>query len=170
MSDLIQEGTVGLLQAASVFEPERNVRFSTYASWWIRSAMQDVILRNWSIVRTGTTAAHKTLFFNFRRLRARIEETSGRPFDDDGRAAVATELSVPVSDVSHMEGRLSVADQSLNARVGEDGETEWQDQLTDERLSPEDLVISFHDRSEEHTSELQSLMRTSYAVFRLKKK
>src|SRR3546814_271518 len=107
--------------------------------------MQDFILRNWSIVRTGTTAAHKTLFFNFRRLRARIEETSGRPFDDEGRAAVATELSVPVSDVSHMEGRLSVADQSLNARVGEDGETEWQDQLTDERLSPEDLVISFHD-------------------------
>src|SRR3546814_10226543 len=112
--------------------------------------MQGFILRNWSIVRTGTTAAHKTLFFNFRRLRARIEETSGRPFDDDGRAAVAAELSVPVSDVSHMEGRLSITDQSLNARVGEEGETEW--------------------RSEEHTSELPSLMRISYAVFCLKKK
>jgi RNA polymerase sigma-32 factor len=145
MSDLIQEGTLGLLQAASRFEPERNVRFSTYASWWIRSAMQDFILRNWSIVRTGTTAAHKTLFFNFRRLRARIEEASGRSFDDEGRRAVAEELSVPLSDVSHMEGRLSVTDQSLNARVSDDGETEWQDQLTDERLSPEDLVISFHD-------------------------
>ncbi|MPZ09595.1 MAG: RNA polymerase factor sigma-32 [Kiloniellaceae bacterium] len=145
MSDLIQEGTLGLLQAASRFEPERNVRFSTYASWWIRSAMQDFILRNWSIVRTGTTAAHKTLFFNFRRLRARIEEASGRSFDDEGRRAVAKELSVPLSDVSHMEGRLSVSDQSLNARVSDDGETEWQDQLTDERLSPEDLVISFHD-------------------------
>jgi len=145
MSDLIQEGTLGLLQAASRFEPERNVRFSTYASWWIRSAMQDFILRNWSIVRTGTTAAHKTLFFNFRRLRARIEEASGRSFDDEGRRAVAEELSVPLSDVSHMEGRLSVSDQSLNARVSDDGETEWQDQLTDERLSPEDLVISFHD-------------------------
>jgi RNA polymerase sigma-32 factor len=145
MSDLIQEGTLGLLQAASRFEPERNVRFSTYASWWIRSAMQDFILRNWSIVRTGTTAAHKTLFFNFRRLRARIEETSGQPFDDEGRRAVAKELSVPLSDVSHMEGRLSVTDQSLNARVGDDGDTEWQDQITDERLGPEDLVISFHD-------------------------
>jgi RNA polymerase sigma-32 factor len=145
MSDLIQEGTLGLLQAASRFEPERNVRFSTYACWWIRSAMQDFILRNWSIVRTGTTAAHKTLFFNFRRLRARIEEASGRSFDDEGRRAVAEELSVPLSDVSHMEGRLSVSDQSLNARVSDDGETEWQDQLTDERLSPEDLVISFHD-------------------------
>ncbi|MGD1876660.1 MAG: RNA polymerase factor sigma-32 [Kiloniellaceae bacterium] len=145
VSDLIQEGTLGLLQAASRFEPERNVRFSTYASWWIRSAMQDFILRNWSIVRTGTTAAHKTLFFNFRRLRARIEDASGRPFDDRGRSTVAQELSVPLSDVNHMEGRLSVSDQSLNMRVGEDGETEWQDQLTDERPSPEDLVISFHD-------------------------
>lgn len=145
MSDLIQEGTLGLLQAASRFEPERNVRFSTYASWWIRSAMQDFILRNWSIVRTGTTASQKTLFFNFRRLRARIEEASGRPFDDEGRQTVAEELSVPLADVSHMEGRLSVADQSLNVRIGEDSEAEWQDQLTDERASPEDLVISMHD-------------------------
>src|SRR3546814_7909667 len=94
MSDLIQEGTLGLLQAAGRFEPDRNVRFSTYASWWIRSAMQDFILRNWSIVRTGATAAHKTLFFNFRRLRARIVETSGRPFDDAGRAAVDAGASV----------------------------------------------------------------------------
>jgi len=145
MSDLIQEGTLGLLQAASRFEPERNVRFSTYASWWIRSAMQDFVLRNWSIVRTGTTATHKTLFFNFRRLRARIEEASGRPFDDEGRQTEADALSVPVCDVAHMDGRLSISDQSLNVRLGEDGETEWQDQLTDERASPEDLVISFHD-------------------------
>lgn len=169
MSDLIQEGTLGLLQAASRFEPDRNVRFSTYASWWIRSAMQDFILRNWSIVRTGTTASHKTLFFNFRRLRARIEEISGRPFDDEGRAAVAAELSVPVSDVSHMEGRLAVADQSLNARVGEDGDTEWQDQLTDERLSPEDLVISFHDsltRSEWIEQALLELSQREQTIIR----
>lgn len=145
MSDLIQEGTLGLLQAASRFEPERNVRFSTYASWWIRSAMQDFILRNWSIVRTGTTAAQKTLFFNFRRLRARIEDASGRPFDEEGRRYVAEQLSVPLHDVNHMESRLSASDQSLNARTGEDSGDEWQDHLTDERESPEDLVISFHD-------------------------
>ena len=145
MSDLIQEGTLGLLQAAGRFEPDRNVRFSTYASWWIRSAMQDFILRNWSIVRTGTTAAQKTLFFNFRRLRARIEDASGRPFDEDGRLHVAEQLRVPLHDVNHMEVRLSAADQSLNARIGDDSEDEWQDQLTDERDSPEDLVISFHD-------------------------
>ena len=145
MSDLIQEGTIGLLQAASRFEPERNVRFSTYASWWIRSAMQDFILRNWSIVRTGTTASQKTLFFNFRRLRARIEDASGRPFDAEGREKVAEQLSVPLHDVNHMESRLSASDQSLNARIGDDSDDEWQDHLTDERESPEDLVISFHD-------------------------
>ncbi len=172
MSDLIQEGTLGLLQAASRFEPERNVRFSTYASWWIRSAMQDFILRNWSIVRTGTTAAQKTLFFNFRRLRARIEEASGRPFDDEGRHAVAEELSVPLADVNHMEGRLSIADQSLNVRIGEDGETEWQDQLTDERANPEDLVISIHDgmtRNEWIEQALLELSQREQTIIRLRR-
>ncbi len=172
MSDLIQEGTLGLLQAASRFEPERNVRFSTYASWWIRSAMQDFILRNWSIVRTGTTAAHKTLFFNFRRLRARIEEATGQPFDDEGRQLVAEELSVPLSDVSHMEGRLSISDQSLNVRVGEDGDTEWQDQLTDDRSSPEDLVISFHDsltRSEWIEQALLELSQREQTIIRARR-
>ena len=77
MSDLVQEGAVGLMQAAARFEPEREVRFSTYAAWWIRSAMQDYILRNWSVVRTGTTAAQKALFFNLRRLRAKIEDGGG---------------------------------------------------------------------------------------------
>ena len=92
MADLVQEGKVGLMQAAARFEPEREVRFSTYAAWWIRSAMQDYILRNWSIVRTGTTAAQKSLFFNLRRLRARIDDGSGGPLDDAGRALIARSL------------------------------------------------------------------------------
>ncbi len=106
IADLIQEGSIGLLQAAARFEPERQVRFSTYASWWIRAAMQDFVLRNWSIVRTGTTAAQKSLFFNFRRLRARIDSFDG-PLKREGRERIARELRVHLKDVEMMEGRLS---------------------------------------------------------------
>ena len=140
MGDLVQEGVVGLMQAAARFEPEREVRFSTYASWWIRSAMQDFILRNWSIVRTGTTAAQKSLFFNFRRLRARIDDNGGAGIGDEGRASIAEQLSVAIADVESMEMRLAASDQSLNATVGAEGDTDWQDLLADERPSPETIV------------------------------
>jgi RNA polymerase sigma-32 factor len=144
MSDLVQEGAVGLMQAAARFEPEREVRFSTYAAWWIRSAMQDYILRNWSVVRTGTTAAQKALFFNLRRLRARIEDGSG-VLDDRGRALIAQELSVNLADVEAMEIRLSGADQSLNAPIGVEGEDQWQDFLADQRPTPEESVTLARD-------------------------
>lgn len=145
MSDLVQEGNVGLMQAAARFEPEREVRFSTYASWWIRSAMQDFVLRNWSIVRTGTTSAQKSLFFNLRRLRARIGDVGDATMGADARGRVARALGVPERDVDAMAARLSAPDRSLNAPLTEEGDGEWQDLLASEGADPEAETMLSHD-------------------------
>jgi RNA polymerase sigma-32 factor len=145
MGDLIQEGVVGLMQAAQRFEPERNVRFSTYASWWIRAAIQDYILRNWSIVRLTSTASQKSLFFNLRRVKAKIEGNPSKDLSREAAQKIADALHVAVGDVEDMDARLTSGDRSLNAAPGEPGESEWQDLLADNAAGPDELVMQTED-------------------------
>ncbi len=170
LSDLIQEGNVGLMLAALRFDPNRDVRFSTYACWWVRSMLQDYVLRNWSIVRTGVTTSHKSLFFNLRRLRAQIASVTGdSELTNEGRLEIAGTLGVTVKEVEMMEMRLSAGDQSLNQSLDVESGDERQDFLVDNAPSPEQIAqkeVDHKRRSEWINQALASLNQREQIIIR----
>ncbi len=151
INDLVQEAGLGLMKAAEKFDPDRGVRFSTYAVWWIKASIQDHVMRNWSMVRTGSTSSQKSLFFNLKRVQAQVERDARQQDDtlDQHQIAqrIATEIGVSLGDVEMMQGRMAGADFSLNAVQGgdEDGR-EWIDVLEDENAQGAQRIDDTHDQ------------------------
>ena len=153
VSDLISEGNVGLMQGVKKFEPDRGFRLATYAMWWIKASMQEFILRSWSLVKMGTTAAQKKLFFNLRRMKKQLEAYEDTDLSPEDVTKIATDLGVPEQEVINMNRRMMMGgDGSLNTpmRNGEDGSGEWQDWLTDDRPLQDEMVAEAEEADVRH--------------------
>jgi RNA polymerase sigma-32 factor len=151
ISEVIAEGNIGLMQAVKRFEPERGFRLATYAMWWIRASIQEYILRSWSLVKMGTTAAQKKLFFNLRRVKGQIEALDEGDLKPDQVKTIAHRLGVPEDEVVNMNRRLASPDSSLNAPVGGESESEWQDWLADDALDQETRLAESEELEERRT-------------------
>ncbi|MBO9706761.1 MAG: RNA polymerase sigma factor RpoH [Caulobacter sp.] len=148
IGEVISEGNVGLMQAVKKFEPDKGFRLATYAMWWIRASIQEYILRSWSLVKMGTTAAQKKLFFNLRKAKSQISAFEDGDLRPEQVSAIATKLGVLDSEVISMNRRLSGPDASLNAPLRSDSESEWQDWLADDdQVSQETMVAENEEKS-----------------------
>jgi RNA polymerase sigma-32 factor len=151
INEVIAEGNIGLMQAVKRFEPERGFRLATYAMWWIRASIQEYILRSWSLVKLGTTAAQKKLFFNLRRVKGQIEALEEGDMHPEHVSDIAKRLGVPEQEVVNMNRRLASPDSSLNTPLGTESESEWQDWLADESLDQETQLAETEELEERRT-------------------
>ncbi|EHD13223.1 RNA polymerase factor sigma-32 [Commensalibacter intestini A911] len=152
LNELISEGNIGMLQAIQRFDPEKGFRFTTYAIWWIKAAIQEYILHSWSLVKIGTTAAQKKLFFNLRRLKSQIKALGENDLNPEQLETISTSLGVSQEEVQNMNRRLSAHDHSLNASIGNDNEyDEWQSMLVDETTNQEETYAEEEEFSNRKT-------------------
>ena len=151
VSELISEGNIGLMQGVKKFEPDRGFRLATYAMWWIKASMQEFILRSWSLVKMGTTAAQKKLFFNLRRMKKNLDAYEDADLHPDDVKAIATKLGVAEAEVVNMNRRMMMGgDASLNVSLREDGEGQWQDVLADENPLQDEMVAEAEESGLRH--------------------
>ena len=158
VSELISEGNIGLMQGVKKFEPDRGFRLATYAMWWIRASIQEFILRSWSLVKMGTTAAQKKLFFNLRRMKNNIEAFEDGDLHPDDVTKIATDLGVSEEDVVSMNRRMAMGgDTSLNVPMREDGEGQWQDWLADDGPLQDERVANAEEQDIRHGLLLEAM-------------